>query len=185
MPTSSDHTGSDSRAIVEKAAEWYILCTDEELTVAQQRQLHQWLQASPRHLSELLQMPRLDSMLTWVLHPERASARMNTEVSSLRKAFELAGIAPQSVGKRARRGPKSRAVRPSVSTLRSAGVFNGVILAVVLGVVRGPEDLERLLAKDSTSFKLTDTASVSEVSAAVVIPQGSTPNGIVIVSDPV
>lgn len=185
MPTNSElPIGS----IVSNAAEWYIRCTGDELTVTEDTEVHQWLAASPVHVAELVHMLNVDSALQWHFNPIDARSRLDNDLRSLRMAFQLAGVEPASDIYRSNDSGHSqhRAARPTVDQMRNAGVFGGIILAVVLGVVRSPEDIEKYPALSlQPPIQQPAATDAHWIGASVVTPQESTPHGVIIVSDPV
>lgn len=185
MPTNSE---SQIRSAVEKAAEWYIRCTSDELTASEHIGLRQWLLASPLHMSELVYMPKVDAALLWHFDPVHARSRLDNERWSLRTAFQLAGLEPASgfVCSKASGPPRHGAARPTVDQMLKAGVFGGIILGVVLGVMRSPQDIEKYPAlRFHIPSQQAAATAAHWINASVLIPQENTPHGVVIVSDPV
>lgn len=188
MSTLSESTEHPNRLVVEKAAEWYIRCTSDELTRKEHTELREWVLASEVHMTELLRTSRLDALLLWHYDPARARTRVDNERWSLRRAFELAGIEIASArhSSKANRQSRRHAARPTVDQMKTAGVFGAIILAVVLGVVRSPQDIEKYPALRFPALaQRPATTNVRWTDASIVIPAENTSDGVIIVSDPV
>jgi ferric-dicitrate binding protein FerR (iron transport regulator) len=87
MQTNVECAESEIEPTVCKAAEWYLRCTGDELTVSEHKDFHQWMRASRIHCEEFLNMPQIDAALLLHFAPERASAWEQNEVAALRRAL--------------------------------------------------------------------------------------------------
>ncbi|MBM0106464.1 DUF4880 domain-containing protein [Steroidobacter sp. S1-65] len=57
------------KAVIKQAAEWYVRCMDQDMTLQECEEMHRWLEASVEHEVEFASMFRLDAHL--ILHSKR------------------------------------------------------------------------------------------------------------------
>lgn len=171
-----------SHPLSETAAEWYIRCTDDELTIDERKRLRSWLQASPKHRKELLAISDIDCSLLHEFNPEHARSRGRSAAVALLRAFD---IPPAELKRKVDRfaedvRTEGDSALPTVPELHEAGVSRRVILAAVLGTLFLTQAQDDAVASASSALIVAGEAGLS-----IVIPQASTPNGVIVLTDTV
>jgi restriction system protein len=170
-----------SRSTMEKAAEWFIRCTDDKLTADEIEAMVGWLRSSNVHLNELIAFLEVDNAIAQYFDRQLGRKRLKNAASTLFRAF--GGALGKSGPKVDASHPRPRlnrcAAASSARQMRWVVVLATIVFPVTQGVAPCTQRVERIL-------ELTEAAisGHSWRSASVVIPQGATPNGIIIVSDP-